>query len=415
MGMGQPRERIGALWFLTRTGLLGIFWALLTTCSGCIRPAYTVETDGSTDSGTTGEDAATLTVVVEQYDYCDQVFFKLPPHYTDYYNGYFVFSPDYAVYSRKASQPHVYQMSIFDLVDCREYTLVMQGDQTAGMMRSRTLVWLDQRHYSPGTGVLWPNDVYMMDVSFLPAWPEMQVTDWMSWKFWPGFNDTYVIFADADDRMLIRGDLVLYNYHTGEKRVLAPVEAEAVCPCINDRYAAWVALSGDPPGTENAVFVLDLQLDQTFVVEPAPDATAICVSLSGDKIVWSEEHADYQYDVWLYDIPTQTATQIDEPGEEGTGGRIRRNLVSYDSDYQGNSWHITLYDIETGIRRRMTSHAELVSGHPEPPLLMLTRMPPLHSYGSHLYIFNMEMAGVLDSNGNLIPGDPAIPWPYPYE
>lgn len=159
----------------------------------------------------------------------------------------------------------------------------------------------------------------------------------------------------------------------------------------------------------------DLATGDTTEVEASREKWQDWISVWEDYLTWSGAEGDLvpPYHLVLYDMRTETAELLLE-GDHAVGiAPIQAGIVAYStSKYSGTYARapsdIELYDVASGISRRVTAHTGMLrAARIVRPYLLMT-----YDLGSalrdDLYVANLEMLGVLDSSGRLIPGEGVI-------
>lgn len=338
------------------------------------------------------------------YDYCHQDLFKLPPGPTEDILSVFL-RDHYVVSSRWVDYPErdtLHDVYLFDLQECKEYALIKAPDVQAGDSIYGTEVVVGDYSYEGSRG-----DLFIYDIE---SWSYIRLTDSSESEAHAKYNGRHVAYWDSTGAP-DGGNygLTLWELQTDEHITLSTWQAAPEVHAISERYVAWTARCFDPPGYGKDVFYHDLQTGVTTHIESTGQFDIRVLDLSGDRIVWMENDNDH-YNIILYKIETEDEVRLTGDGFDHRNPRIRGNLVAWITYmYSGGSYatdpaheDLYLYDLDTGVGRRITSEsAAWAPGHAHPPWLLFKKM--LGQWNREVYVMNMVQSGVIDSTGHVIP------------
>jgi len=353
------------------------------------------------------------------YDFCDQVFFKLPLDMWDQgstgsvrlHGGRLVYYAWDA--SLSAAPSNIYY---FDLEACRQYEVAWQYPQDASI----ALVWgnkLAAKWSLPCADS--PNYFFLVD---LDTWDLEQITtdatDVGSGA--AAYNGRYLAadkaweLPDGGYRRLTR----VVDLETAQEQVVAEQRRYPDYMWATDDYFAWIEF-GDRGYGRWAVWY-DPDAGEKHVIEETVEEYQEYVYAWGNKIVghWGEIYQIGPYHVWVYDVATgdfqEVAIEQGIPFPEIWRNVLVMRTTKYAADpHTGYPVDIVLKDLETGVERRITREAGYVflPGGFDPPWLVIGVYGgwPHHTY----WMLNVYEAGLIDADGHVIPGDPVIDPPTP--
>lgn len=185
----------------------------------------------------------------------------------------------------------------------------------------------------------------------------------------------------------------------------------------SDNNLVWVAYTQDPLSIGRDVFYRDLWAGETHHIDASYDDHQYFPFIWQEWITWQDMAGYVQYPsaITLYNLVTQERIQIVSDDHAAIVAPIRDGLVAYNtSRYSGTNLQdpsdLEVYEVETGLTRRITAFAgnfRVLSI--DPPFMLLTVVLHLpDNRKNDYYIANLEALGVIDSQGSLIPGGPVI-------
>jgi len=362
------------------------------------------------DAGDAAGDAETADASpgVTQYDFCGQEQFMLPPAPTEDILSVASWGRYVATARWLDPSEHVqyHDIFLFDLEECKEYVVCAQpGIQAGAYVHGGTVFWGDFRYNSGGDDRR--TELFSFDVE---TWEELRLTDDPEAKAFPKYNGRHVVYKDSTGATQEgRYGLTLWDLQTDEHTTLATWQAAPEFHAISERYVAWTAYSLGEPGYGKDVFYHDLQTGESTRIQTTGLFDIRVLDLSGDRILWMENDSDH-YNIILYEIGAEEEVRLTDDGFDHMAPRLRGNLAMWITyKYSGGSYatdparkDLVLYDLDTGVERRITSESvPWGTGYADPPWMWYVKV--LAPYHFEIHVVNLPMAGLVDANGNVIP------------
>jgi len=321
-------------------------------------------------------------------------------------------------------EPHITSCSLFlyDLTHCIRYQLTPDWWKISWYwdldLASNALVIAAATH---SLSVHNDGDLYYIS---LDDWQIVQLTNSPEENDeTPVFNGRYVAWIKEYHADNINQDhdlgFWLLDTDTMEATMLAEPNMASTDYQINDRYVVWKAWGdGQPDSYGRDIFFYDLQTGQKGHVPASAPGWAYQVDVGSHWIAWMDSARENSppYRIWIYDIDTGEATMLSEE-PDFFGFNLDHQLLVWDTyAYCGNECYhldtdLEAYDVRTGLRRRLTTRQYPWGsgpGHMNLPWLLVgvgAYGPP---YPQGVFLLNLEKLGVVDQDGNLLPGDPTI-------
>ncbi len=355
----------------------------------------------------------------EEYDFCGQVFFKLPlDMWAQGSRAYVWLHGDRLAYLAwdAVQGPSTSDIFYFDLRNCRQYLVAWQKPQAAvnAALWGRTLAgkWALP---CPGNGCYF----FLVD---LETWEREQVTwdDNDLGSLTAAFNGRYL--GDYTGWKLPDGGIldqaVVLDVETGQREVVASAREAPDWMLATEGFLTWIEF-GDRGFGRWAVWYDPVAGEKHVIEETVPEYQE-AISAWGTKIAghWGETYQHGPYHVWVYDVATgdyeEVAVERATPFPDIWGNVIAMRTHKYREEPQGAyPVDIVLLDLETGVERRVTRQPGMVflpRGF-RPPWLVIGVYGgwPHHTY----WVLNVYEAGLIDQDGHVIPGDPVIDPPTP--
>lgn len=355
-----------------------------------------------------------------QYAFCDEPFFQLPIGGPDEYTfGHSLWNTRLSYSRGPRGSEFVVDVYLLDLQTCVEYRL------TEGIASTSTWLRDSEVLYQDGKEVLEPSfycsDLYRYD---LETWLPERLTSLPQCEENARSNERFIAY-ERNTRLegydSPRENLV-WDLETGTTTQYAPPEALAGNYDISDRYLVWSGYTQLTGSLGKDVYYMDLDTGETVHIPRSADYYCYKVRVWGEYMTYhcSEYWTSHPYHLFLRHIPTGQELQLDDPASDDHGimvGVLYKNLVSWNtSRFMGevgtfeDRTDIEMYDIDTGVRRRLTSGPSMLAiGYVYLPYALFGMpAPPYGNNVMYYYIANLESLGVVDATGNLIPGDPVI-------
>ncbi len=363
--------------------------------------AVVVQPDASPDAGDGGQ---------VFYDFCALPMFQLPVDASDRHRGVSLWG-DRVVFGRTIRSPTLIpsQLYLLDLVTCMEERLTEGRTVEQVTSWDRSVFWTD--NHTCGESC---REIFYLD---LEQGTPTQLTSQTYGTFVPYGNDDYVVFTRLTELLdLGQQDLVLLDLATSQERILAPADAHPTYHAVSERYVAWTAASGDPQSQGRDVYYHDLVTGVTTHIDETAAGYQYAVTVDGDHLSWfgSDLYLQDPYHLVLHHIPTGDSTVLVDNDGAVRWGRIHRNLVAYNTTrYTGNQIQlpadIEIYDIDTGLRRRVTqSSGGLISMGLFFPRLMVVNYVSSITDSNPYYFIDLVKYGITDETGHLLPGDGVV-------
>ena len=379
---------------------------------GCVNTSPSDETDSEvppdvaidvlwTDGGTTnGADAAADAWVWETAT-CDATFIELPPDGET--TMMIVGNWDrYVVYDdrRSPSTDKKQDIYLFDLQTCTEYQLTdAPGFQVGASMWESEIVWSndhDTNEYSEFTVDTF--DLSNASFGTLAGVETVGV---------PAFNGRYLVTYSSEGE--ISPTLyhpVLVDLWTMEEHIIAVSGQGAEHFSMSETHLAWIMSCATCGGVAD-VFYMDLSTKDIVHIESTSTGNQLHPSTWGDYIFWQDDREFGDWTIFVHQLSTgDTWKLIDDQISRGLA-HLRGKLLTwgtckYSPDCQTIGLDIVLYDVETGISRRVTPE----SGHFRPRFahgdwLVYLRKMTENRY--KIYAVDMKAAGLIDQGGSVIP------------
>jgi len=351
-------------------------------------------------------------------DICARPFFRIPCAPEDLL--YYTLADRRVAWEVDAEEPGYSDLWLLDLSVC-EATLAVEK-RTIGLfdLWRNTLVWEDARW------PVWDDElnkavgITNLAIADLDRWDAKWLFYSETSSFYAQVNDDYVAFVHKVDRRETGlHELWLLSRDTGEATVVAPTNVAAIWPSMGERYLGYVGYY--PQGGEGFdVYYYDTWTGQTNWLEATGAGYQEGLQHVGDYLAWFHFPPSLQppYRVDAYHIPTETLINVTDNEYESPMGALDPPVVAYSTTAhdppEGRYWDVSIYDLESGARRRLTWQAGTL--HPvrlSMPYLLLVHLLSPHVNGGpkNLYIANLEALGVVDPHGHVIAGDPVIEQP----
>jgi hypothetical protein len=347
------------------------------------------------------------------HDYCGEAFFKL--HIggeSEEIYGYSL-SGSRLAYNRVPRFTIAFDLYVLELDTCTEYRLTRGARATSAFILGSGILWSENRESSPAP------DYHCMDIYRydLELWREEQLTDHPLCEWNPETNGRFIAYerSTAEGGDSPRENL-LWDMVAGTELQYAEPGAQAGYYELSERWLAWSGYTQLATSIGKDVFVRDLETGEETHIENSAQYYCYDVRLDGDYLTYacSEYWVEAPYYLFLRHLPTGEELHLDG-AETDTGGishgAIHSGIVAWNTtkhianpDLISDISDIELYDIETGIFRRLTTvESGLRAALLQPPWLACQRRLPGQIY--EYYVAHLGRLGVLDDNGRLIPGD----------
>ncbi|MDY0003233.1 MAG: hypothetical protein RBU30_18175 [Polyangia bacterium] len=344
------------------------------------------------------------------YEYCSLPFFKLHIGGPDEEVAGLGLWDGRLVYSRGPKDRPAWDVYLLSLTDCLEYKLTGQARATTTYIRGDEVFWSDNRAYQTQPEYHC-KDIYRYDLS---SWTEEQLTDDPLCEWSPQTNGRFLVFERSSTQDAASPHaLLLWDRQEGTTIQLSAPGTNPGYHDITDRYLAWSGYTDLAGSLGKDVFYLDLVTGEETHVPNSASYYCYDVYLWGEYLSYlcSEYWVQWPWHLFLHHIPTGEELHL-EGGEEPTrgvmGGAIHEHLIVFNTTRYGlGGTTAVLYDIETGVQRRLTSMPSyLVATKVFYPWVVF--ILDLGSYVFEYYIANLEALEVVDATGHLTPGDPVI-------
>jgi hypothetical protein len=181
------------------------------------------------------------------------------------------------------------------------------------------------------------------------------------------------------------------------------------CYDISEEYVTWMAVSPSQAGAWDIFYhhiptgITDrLHLDTPYL---------LCSKVSGNRLAWNEARSGF-WDIYVMDLDTGIEEQITNAPVDQELRKIRGHLLTwYDYGHAGcsfpcNSRDLYLYDLETGIGRRLSLDSLRWGSMSPDSCRWFIYAQVYDTYLFRMYAWNLIAAGVLDQDCHVIPCDP---------
>lgn len=366
---------------------------------------------GLSDAGPDAD--ATLPPDATQHDFCNEPFFKLPiDGQTESTAGISIRERLIAWAKRKriptSDRSEVY---LLNLQTCVEQVLTSGSEAYAPEVRGDDIFWYDLKdgsetfcsdlyHYARATG----------EASRLTATAGCEMGT--------GATGDYLAYSYSQtptDPPSLR----LWNLQTGDDIELSPdwTNIQAEYFHVDEQRVVWVAYTQDPLSVGRDVFYRDLPAGQTQHIDASYDGYQYFPFVWQEWVTWMDMagHTQYPSGISLYNLATQVRIQLVTDDYAAVLAPIRDGLVAYNTSlYSGtnqlNPSDLEIFEIATGATRRLTTEPTYLRAKAmDPPFMVLMNRLNLNVAAMNdYYIANLELLGVIDAGGNLLPGGPVI-------
>jgi hypothetical protein len=353
-----------------------------------------------------------------QHDYCGQPFFKLHIGGEDEDLWGYSLSGDRLAYNLSPSGGQlVFDLYLLELDTCVEYQLTDGARATTAFIHGDEILWSENRDSRPDPDDYYCKDIYRYD---LTLWREEQLTNHPLCEWTPVTNGDHIAFSRSTD---VGGDApreyLLWNRSRGTDIRFADPGAQAGQFDLSARWLAWSGYTQLATSIGKDVFVKDLSTGVDTHIETSAGYYCYVVRLDGEYLTYtcSEYWLDFPYHLFLRHLPTGEELELDgaEADVDGiTHGAIHDGIVAWSTtkhmaspDITNPVYDVELYDIETGIYRRLTTaQSKLRISEIQLPWATFTRHigPDEFEY----YVGHLGRLGVLDADGRLIEGGPVL-------
>lgn len=373
------------------------------------RQEASVAQDAGRDGGADARPDATWPPVGVSYDFCDEPFFKLPiDSETQKTPRVHLWGSGLLYPKTDAGDSESHRLFYFDLEQCKEYRIAGNEEQGGGNIWESLIVYslCDGCSNDPFRGT----DLEMIDVE---DWHRERLTDDHPGRISPIHNGQQILFLRIDDYNPPNAPVTplgMLDTVSGEEIELEPSGGYYA---ISERHAVWRSHMG---GGSHVAY-MDLQTEEIVHIESTWPWNQMGLDTWGNYIVWvaSENYVDPPFHARLYHVRSGQETVLTEDEETLCYATIHENLVAWttthyrDPSIEGiRPADIELYDIKTGLHRRLTSQPSRMrqSRVFQPYLLIIDvgEQKSMHDW----YVANLEKLGVIDAQGNLLDGPPVI-------
>ncbi|HEY3360149.1 MAG TPA: hypothetical protein VGQ83_43255 [Polyangia bacterium] len=179
---------------------------------------------------------------------------------------------------------------------------------------------------------------------------------------------------------------------------------------FDGRYVTWAAFPDDSAAWEKDIYVYDVQAAQTRRIVKNP-TMQIGTSVDSGRVVWGDQR-NGNWDIFTYDLATDVESCLCCDPYDQIAPQISGNLAVW-ADYrftqtakQGGKNDLYLYDLETGVGRRLTTESSWYTPYKikkgRLAYVRLDLTSPYFPNGYEGYVIDLVRAGVLDQNGHVV-------------
>jgi beta propeller repeat protein len=196
-------------------------------------------------------------------------------------------------------------------------------------------------------------DVWIREIggTFFP----IRLTNDAAAQEWPVIDGTRVLWQDERNGVTDQA-LYMYDFTTGQETQVyddTSVGSTVDAPFdIDEDYVVHNRYQGFP-----RVIYQDL-LDPSLLPQGVGGAFhwQWGPAIHGDRIVWADYRSGSQYDIYMYEISSETVTQLTDDIYDQETPDIHGDLVVWQDDRNGN-WDIYGMDLRTGITQPIATSA----------------------------------------------------------
>ncbi|MFC1482279.1 hypothetical protein ACFL51_00580 [Myxococcota bacterium] len=302
------------------------------------------------------------------------------------------------------------QIFSFDLERCVECKLTSSAEADG-----QVNLWQDEIYFENYRGDLSPPQRDIFRYSFESSdYTALTESDYVEQT--PFGNNEFVIFKRCTSNQIGCGKaLILFSVENNSEIELAPDFAVAAYYDISDAYVVYSAYTGYPQSVGRDVFYYDLFSQQNIHLETTMPGYHYGVQVWGDYITWyvSDFGMYGPFYLMLYHIPSSEEVLVSDGGEALAEGRIHERIIAYNTNsYQGESMpfpsDIEIYDIDSSLKRRVTTQAcNLRVADVFLPYLLVVDVRSFQN-NNPWYIYNLVQLGIVDADGHVIEGEGVI-------
>lgn len=234
----------------------------------------------------------------------------------------------------------------------------------------------------------------------------------------PRFNGDSILYASDEG---VAGEefnwsLYLMDRQSGEKRMVSPYYYYAETGSLGDKYAVWVAYNPEGSSVGKDVYYYDPRTDEVTRIESTASGHQYCPTNTGDLIFW-EDDRNGNWDIYMYDTRTGQEERLTYDPNDQRLARARGHLLTWMdfrwscARYGGrfNPRDMVIYDIETGVMRRVTSSSEPWGNcYAQGRWFVYVKSVGYRKW--HIFAHDLVADGILDGpDGHVIPADPVDP------
>jgi len=328
-------------------------------------------------------------------DACDATKILLPPT-GDTVVGQVSNMARYVAYDNRIAPETIKRGEVFlyDLETCFEYQLT-------------------DRDWDQGFPFLWGNEVVFRDyvdeqslnaqlVSFDISTLTFSVLEGGDPATHVVHNGRHLVYQRYTD-VIGAVELTLWDRQNGQKRMLAEAAQGAETLSISATHAAWVAWGG--PGKD--VFYVELETMEVHHVGSTAFPTVYNTTTWGDYVLWDDDRYGLS-EVMALRISTGQEWRLSDGTWRATRPKLRGHIVCMLTvDYSpGEGVDLMLYDMETGVRRRVTTEARYgyKSGYVDSGWLVYQEEKyPGDIWRNKIWALNLLKLGIVDADGHVVP------------